>query len=318
MFHQTWCNNFYLGESLLKPYKLHMKYLLCNAILVLFISCTERNKKEIRISETSQIKKKDTLKTPADFFPSKKAKVLVVGTFHFNYPGLDSHKTTPEDQIDVLKEPKKSEVSELVAYIKKFKPTKIAIEANPDWDATKKLRDYKKGAYRDNRDERYQIAIRAAAELGLDTLYQVNANSLSSDLYQSDSLYLKQITGAINWDYEEPLWEGFEQWMAYDDKLIPSMNLTAYFKYMNSRESHLYGYGIYLLGNFKTANNQGADYLSLWWYNRNLRIFRNITGITESPEDRIMIVMGNGHAAILRNLFESSPEYEFVEFDSIE
>lgn len=295
-----------------------MKYLLCITTLFLLISCSESNTKKRSNSETFQAERTDTLKTPASFFPKNKAKILVVGTFHFNYPGLDSHKTTPEDQIDVLKEPKKSEVSELVAYIKKFKPTKIAIEANPNWNATQKLRDYNKGEFRDKRDERYQLAMRTASELGLDTLYQVNSNSLSNDLYKRDSIYLKQITGAVNWDYEEPLWEGFEEWMAYDDKLIPKMNLTEYFKYMNSKESHQYGYGIYLLGDFKTENNQGADHLSIWWYNRNLRIFRNITGITESPEDRIMVIMGNGHAAILRNLFESSPEYEFIEFDSLE
>lgn len=294
-----------------------MKHYLLLPALFLIISCTENDKKIATPSENSQISTLDTLKTPADFFPKQKTKVLVVGTFHFDYPGLDSHKTTPENQIDVLKEPKKSEVSELIAYIKKFKPTKIAIEANPNWNATQKLREYSEGNYRDERDERYQLAMRTATELGLDTLYQVNAHSLSGDLYEKDSIYLKKITGGVNWEYEEPLWEGFENWMAYDDKLIPKMNLTDYFKYMNSKESHQYGYGIYLLGNFKTENNQGADHLSIWWYNRNLRIFRNIIGITESPEDRIMVIMGNGHAAILRNLIESSPEYDFVEFDSL-
>ncbi|WP_432410350.1 DUF5694 domain-containing protein [Rasiella sp. SM2506] len=294
-----------------------MKHYLLLPVLFLLISCSENDKKKTPPSEALQRSVLDTLKTPADFFPSQKAKVLVVGTFHFDYPGLDSHKTTPEDQIDVLKEPKKSEVSELIAYIKKFKPTKIAIEANPNWNATKKLREYGEGKYRDKRDERYQLAMRTATELGLDTLYQVNAYSLSGDLYGKDSIYLKKITGDVNWDYKEPLWKGFENWMAYDDKLIPKIKLTDYFKYMNSKESHQYGYGIYLLGNFKTENNQGADHLSIWWYNRNLRIFRNIIGITESPDDRIMVIMGNGHAAILRNLFESSPEYEFVEFDSL-
>jgi hypothetical protein len=294
-----------------------IKQLFVITTLLLLISCTESDRKTTNTSKTEATKSRDTLKTPAHFFPKKKAKVLVVGTFHFNYPGLDSHKTTPEDQIDVLKEPKKSEVSELVSYIKKFKPTKIAIEANPNWNATQKLREYGQGQHRDKRDERYQLAMRTAAELGLDTLYQVNSNSLSSDLYKKDSIYLNQITGAINWDYEDPLWNGFENWMVYNDKLAPKMNLTDYLKYLNSKEYHQYGYGIYLLGNFKTENNQGADHLSIWWYNRNLRIFRNITGITESAEDRIMVIMGNGHAAILRNLFETSPEYEFIELDSL-
>ncbi|MEM7087235.1 MAG: DUF5694 domain-containing protein [Bacteroidota bacterium] len=282
---------------------------------LLLLGCQEKQ-------ETSEVldlnnAEENQLKTPGSFFPSEKTKVLVVGTFHFNYPGLDDHKVTPENQIDVLKEPKKSEVTELVNYIKKFKPTKIAIEANPGWKATEKLQKYKRGELRDKRDERYQLAMRLASEIQLDTLYEVNSYSLSRQLYKADSTYLKTITGNVDWDLEDPYWDHVESWFDYDDKLVSKTNLTDYFSHMNSRESHEYGYGIYLLGSFKTENNQGADHLSIWWYNRNLRIFRNIQGITQGPEDRILVVMGNGHAAILRQLFEASPEYEFVEFNSL-
>lgn len=279
------------------------------------LSCQEKQETTEAIVESNS--EENQLKTPGSFFPEEKTQVLVVGTFHFNYPGLDDHKTTPEDQIDVLKEPKKSEVTELVNYIKKFNPTKIAIEANPGWKATEKLRKYKEGELRDKRDERYQLAMRLASEIQFDTLYEVNSYSLSRQLYKSDSTYLKTITGDVNWDLEDPYWDHVEEWFEYDDKLVSKTHLIEYFKYMNSRESHEYGYGLYLLGGFKTENNQGADHLSIWWYNRNLRIFRNVQGITEGPEDRILIVMGNGHAAILRQLFEASPEYEFVEFNSL-
>ncbi len=132
-----------------------MNFFLPCLVVCFFTSCTKSNHKTAITSETLSLKNTDTLKIPADFFPGKKTKVLVVGTFHFDYPGLDSHKTIPEDQIDVLKEPKKSEVSELIAYIKKFKPTKIAIEANANWNATQKLREYIQGEHRDKRDERY-------------------------------------------------------------------------------------------------------------------------------------------------------------------
>jgi pheromone shutdown protein TraB len=54
--------------------------------------------------------------------------------------------------------------------------------------------------------------------------------------------------------------------------------------------------------------------LSIWWYNRNLRIFRKLQQITEDAKDRILVVIGNGHAEVLRQLIESSPEYDFIEF----
>ena len=94
------------------------------------------------------------------------------------------------------------------------------------------------------------------------------------------------------------------------------MDILSYFKRINSKESHQYGFGFYLLEDFDYNDGRGADILSIWWYNRNLRIFRKLQEITENPEDRILVIFGNGHAAILRQLIEASPEYDFVEFDS--
>lgn len=31
----------------------------------------------------------------------------------------------------------------------------------------------------------------------------------------------------------------------------------------------------------------------------------------------ILVLFGNGHGAILRQLLESSPEYDFIEFDGL-
>jgi hypothetical protein len=295
-----------------------MKYFFLFFALLSLIGCSEKKKEEPNKTANSATKEiQSTIKTPSSFFPKEKAKILVVGTFHLDYPGLDEHKTTPEDQIDVLKEPKKSEIDELVNYIKLFNPTKIALEANPNWETMEKYKRYMAGEFRDERDERFQLGMRIASELALDTLYAVNSYSLKRDLYEQDSLALNKLVGKIDWERGDPYWEYVENWFDYEDKLPSRMHLVDYFKHMNSRESHDYGYGLYLLGNFKTENNQGADNLSIWWYNRNLRIFRNIQGITEGPDDRILVIMGNGHAAILRQLFETSPEYEFVEFDSL-
>ena len=95
------------------------------------------------------------------------------------------------------------------------------------------------------------------------------------------------------------------------------MHLLDYFKYLNARENHLANYGLYLTGNMGKVENQVADNLSLWWYNRNLRIFSKLVGISEGAEDRILVIMGNGHASLLRHLFEASPQFDFVEFDSL-
>jgi hypothetical protein len=292
-----------------------MKKFTFSMIALSLLACTNSNKEHV----DDQNSQRDDVSIPAvsSFFPPVKAKVLVVGVFHFDYPGLDEFKTSEEDQIDVLKEPKKSEMTELVEYIKKFNPNKIAVEANPGWGATTKLKEYDQGGHRDKRDERYQLAMRIASETGLDTLYEVNSYSMIREMREKDSLLSKKFTNGINWDYEDPYWDYVKNWIENDDKLTSKVSLLDFITYMNSPESHQYGYGAYLIGFFKSEDHKGADYLSMWWYNRNLRIFRNIQDITENSDDRIMVLMGNGHAAILRQLFESSPEYEFVEFSEL-
>lgn len=274
-------------------------------VAILFFSCSNQNKDQ------------QSIKAVTDYFPKEQAKVLVVGTFHFDYPGLDAHKTSDEDKIDVLKEPKKTEVTELVEYIKKFKPNKIAIEAYDSWNATEKLNQYKNGDHRDKRDERYQLAMRIANELELDTLYSIDAGTLAEDLEKMDSSYTNALFKDFDFQSEDVYHQYVKDWIGNEDKIIPKVNLLEYFKHINSKISHQYGYGAYLVGDFKLDNERGPDILSVWWYNRNLRIFRKLQLITENANDRILFIFGNGHAAILRQLLEASPEYEFVEFDSL-
>lgn len=258
-----------------------------------------------------------TIKPASDFFPAAKAQVLVVGTFHFDYPNLDAHKTSDDKKIDVLAEPKKSEVTELVNYIKKFKPTKIAIEAMPEWKAGEKLARYKKGEFRDKRDERYQIGMRIASEMNLDTIYSLDANPFDMELTQLDTVYFNKFFTDFDFKTDDPYGKMFTQWYGYEESLPQKTNLLSYFKRINSQQAHRLAYGAYLVGDFKLDDVRGADILSIWWYNRNLRIFRKLQQMTQNPQDRILMIFGNGHAAVLRQLLECSPEFQFVEFDSL-
>ena len=271
----------------------------------------------ILASCSTKSEKQEGMKKPSDFFPKEKTQVLVVGTFHFHYPGLDAHQIDDKDKINVLEEPKKSEVTELVEYIKKFKPTKIAIEAKPSWNATEKLKKYKQGEFREERDERYQLGMRIANDLGIDTLYAIDAKTMAEDIMQRDSVYTNNLWADFDFESDDPYEAHIQKWRESNDKLILETNLLDYFKYLNSKEYHQYDYGTYLVGDFKLDNERGADILSYWWYNRNARIFRKLQTITESPQDRILVIFGNGHVSVLRQLIESSPEFEFVEFTSL-
>lgn len=260
-------------------------------------------------------------KKPSDYFKNPKTKVLVVGSFHFDYPNLDAHKTKKEDQIDVLSPKTAREVTELVEYIKTFKPTKIAIEAWPNWNANQKLKEYKEGKHRNERDERYQLAMRIANELNINELFSIDASSILNELGKqfgkTDSAYFQKLTEGYDYKSDDPVSKLYTDfYKSSEPRHFKSLLDT--FHYLNSKESHLYAYGAYLSGDFKLREYDGADILAMNWYDRNLRIFRNIQRIPHNNEDKILVIIGNGHAAVLRQLLTFSAEFDFVEFSSLQ
>ena len=92
------------------------------------------------------------------------------------------------------------------------------------------------------------------------------------------------------------------------------------FMYINSDKVLDRGFGAYISGGqFNSEKRlEGADALSMFWFNRNLRIFRNIQTIEHSSNDRILVLFGSGHVSILKYLFEASPQFELVKFGDLQ
>ena len=60
---------------------------------------------------------------------SNVSKVLLIGSWHFNYPGLDANKTDEKNKINIYSKQRQKELAELIEYIAKFNPTKIMVES---------------------------------------------------------------------------------------------------------------------------------------------------------------------------------------------
>ena len=89
---------------------------------------------------------------------------------------------------------------------------------------------------------------------------------------------------------------------------------------LNDAENIKKSLGNYLIGPFKYESEEndffGVNFETGRWFNRNLKIFRNIQRIPVRAEDRILVIYGSGHMNILNLLFDSSPEYELVNTNS--
>ena len=285
--------------------------LLC--MLYMAMSCRNQSKNSAVLPEKQQ----PTFKPASSFFNVPKAKLLLVGTFHFDYPGLDGYKAADKDKIDVLSDLRQKEVQELADYIERFKPNKIAIEATDNWNASEKLRAYKKGAHREQRNERYQLAMRIATDLKLDTLYAIDATTLDTELKNRYPEFRDSIWGEFNWQGESKIDSLYRNWRDYESRLEKEQSLLESFKYGNSEESLNYTFSANFSADFVLDGYTGADVMSIYWFNRNLRTVRNIQAMTANEDDRILVLMGAGHIALLKQFFIASPEYEVIDFNSL-
>jgi len=281
-----------------------LKYFLLIAILILSIRCK------------NQQKVNSDLLASSDFFESENPKVLVVGSFHFDYPNLDAVKTDSIDQIDILSNQKQIELAELLDYLKLFRPTKIGVESYGNPNFTQELKKYQNGEIQLSRDERHQIGVKLADELKLDTIYSLDAISF----YEEIKEVIPNITDSLMIDFDFSNTETdlvYNDWNEYSKSLQKEISLLKYFKYINTEEYHGYQNGYYYLGDFKNAKYSGADMTTIYWFSRNLRILRRIQDIIENKEDRILVIFGNSHAAALRRFLSDSPDIDFVEFGNL-
>lgn len=248
--------------------------------------------------------------------PREKTEVLTLGSFHFAFRNLDVIKTSAEDQIDVLEPKYQQEIEDIVARIAKFKPTIIAIERDPNKQAKydSLYSQYLLGKYELGRDEVDQIGFRIAKLMQLKSLYCVNAwgqdyEVLDSVLLGKDSLGNKKFL-----DYFNKVADTIKQY--FPNPVFKTKGIRAELVQKNDPNNIKSDLGTYLLGIFKyeTKDNEyfGPDFVTGWWFNRNLRIFRNIQKINAKPSDRILVIFGAGHMTLLNTFFDASPEYKLL------
>lgn len=243
----------------------------------------------------------------------KRVEVLTIGSFHFNFPNLDLIKSDRDDQIDVLEPKYQQEIKEIVKRIAKFKPTIIAIEREPakqgKYDSL--YQQYLQGKYNLGRAEDEQIGFRLARMFNLKSLNCVDAwgrdyEVLNTVLEGKDSLEYKKFMNFFN-SYSDTLKQYFPK------PIFKTKGIRAQLLQLNDSHNTKSDLGTYLLGIFKyeTKDNGffGPDFVTGWWFNRNLRIFRNIQKLNAKPTDRVLVIFGAGHMNLLNSFFESSPEY---------
>lgn len=222
-----------------------------------------------------------------------RAEILVIGTYHMANPGSDVHNMRVDD---VLSPKRQQEIAQLIDVLKTFCPTKIAIEAAPGGRRVQQYADYLAGTYTLSRNEIDQLGYRLAKELGHRSVHPVDVDG---DYPYYRVLNYAKANGRVH-EFDAMSASVAAMVKAQSD-FLQSHSVLETLLYMNS-DSHTARHVAveYAYLPFGDPFDYAGPDLIAAWFQRNVRIHRNINALIESPNDRILVIYGSGHLGWLR------------------
>lgn len=220
--------------------------------------------------------------------------ILVLGTYHMANPGRDIFNMHADD---VLAPKRQQEIVQAVEVLKKFRPTKIAVEADVgSTTTTQHYTDYAAGRYSLTRNEVEQLGFRLAKELGHKTIYPVDEEG---DFPYGRVVNYAKANGRA--DKLEALQASTGSRVKEQGDFLNSHTVLQTLEFMNA-DSRVAGdvASYFSFIPFGDPDDYAGPDLLAMWYQRNIRIYRNIVALIDSPNDRILVIYGAGHLGWLR------------------
>lgn len=238
---------------------------------------------------------------------ARKPTLVVLGTYHMGTPG----NNVVNGKVDDVTSPERQrQMVELIARLKRFRPTKIVVEVDSE-DAARTQEAYDKylaGQYRLTKNETNQIGFRLAKELGHKRVYCVDW----SDFWDDPAInYEKHAAKDPAQDaFLKGVYRDLKREVDAEHERMFTLPVTDQLILLNRPDrierSHKTYYDLMRIGSGKEY--AGAGYVS-WWYRRNMVILVNIIRLTETPDDRILVVYGSGHLKLLTQFARESDFY---------
>lgn len=238
--------------------------------------------------------------------------VMVLGSYHFGNPGLDTHNM----QVDSVLTPRKqAELDAVARALLAFKPSHVMVEMTAKGPAlvVDSYSRFTPAQLLTEANEIVQIGFRTAQLAGLKVVHGIDEQPEGDepDYYPFDKVQeaakshgqSAQLT-ALN--APVAAWaKAFEQRQKTETvaQLLISINGPA-----ARAISHEPMYRMLALGD--TEQQAGAD-LNAMWYLRNAKIFAKLMSLTR-PGDRVLVLYGFGHGDWLRHFASETPGFRLV------
>src|SRR5215831_1647550 len=237
--------------------------------------------------------------------PASKPQIMVLAVFHL----VSTNNMFTQKQGDTLTPDRQREMEQVIERLRAFHPTKIAVEHGYDGKLNERYQQYLSDKYVLTAEETDQYAFRLGKELGLtriDSIYY----PVAFDPNEAEAYAHAHGQKAV-WD--AALDRGRKVIEQLDEVLAHGTMLEA-LRFMNSEYAIDLNGSMYLVLDRIGASNEypGADAVSQW-YASNLHIFANLVRLITSPDDRVLVIYGQGHVKLLRSFIKGLPDLQFID-----
>ncbi len=236
-----------------------------------------------------------------------KAEVMIMGVFHFANPGLDAVKTP---QIDVMTEDNQRYLQGLAERLAGFEPTAVLTEFLPRRSDSiqAQYREYLAGNFELPANEVYQLGFRVAKLASLESVHGFDDQGVH---WQGDVLveYLETDEKAMLRRLEAVIAEVTEE----TTRAHQTLSFAELLEGTNDPRRDKRNKSFYILTNAAGAGDgfEGAAAAARWWH-RNFRMYARVQTYA-GPGERVLVIGGQGHTAILKDLLAMDPDREAVD-----
>lgn len=259
-------------------------------------------------------------------FSQNKVNVVLIGTYHFNNPGNDAVKSINRDILSKENQLGLEQITDLI--VKKYRPDQIFVESN--YNKKKELNDqyqlYLAGKFSSYTDTIKNARLRKFYTEGetYQLAFRLGKKSNNKEVYPIDSLIemrfdLLQKMVKSNPKDKQIFEEKLSTLTKRSNDCLAQKDLKDVFKSLNTDAALNENKGTYISFFNRVGINEnyfGANLVSDW-YKRNLVMYANIQSQLVQNTKNIVILVGTGHAAMMKDFIKNDERFNLIELKTI-
>lgn len=250
---------------------------------------------------------------PTAWWPSPRdgeARLTLLGSHHFHTPGNDEHTMELDDP---LSQERQRELVALRECLEERSFDHVAVEIPSDWQESlneqytsiqNMIEFYNEDNYPDGpadiRSEAVQVGFRVANALGLDSVHAVDSRPEPLDF-------------DANWAVEEdpddvpyPLLDA-EEVVTSEQEMIRDSTYIDALRTQNRVSNLRQNQTLNIAASLSSSEGYNSSKQIGHWYERNARIFENLSRIT-GPNEETLFVVGASHVIPIKQIAQAAPQ----------